>query len=42
MAVGHMHNMRLRNAFAYPRQYKTWLTLKLQHGLVTTRNIPEG
>jgi hypothetical protein len=42
MAVAHMHNMRLRNAFTCQRQYKTCLTLKLQHGLVVTLNIPEG
>jgi hypothetical protein len=42
MAVGHTRNMRLRNAFTCPRQYKTCLKLKLQHGLVITRNIPEG
>jgi hypothetical protein len=42
MAAAHMRNMRLRNAFTCPRQYKTCLTLKLQHGSVITRNIPEG
>jgi hypothetical protein len=42
MAVAHTQNMRLRNAFACPRQYKTWIALELQHGSVITRNIPVG
>jgi hypothetical protein len=42
MAAAHMRNMRWRNAFTCPRQYKTCLTLKLKHGSVSTPNIPEG
>jgi len=41
MAVVHTQNMRLRNVFTC-RQYKTWLALKLPHGLVITGNIPAG
>ena len=41
MAVVHTQNMRLRNVFTC-RQYKTWLALKLPHGLVITENIPAG
>jgi hypothetical protein len=41
MAVVHTQNMRFRNAFTC-RQYKTWLALKLPHGLVITDNIPAG
>jgi hypothetical protein len=42
MAVARTQNIRLRNAFAYPRQYKTWIELELQRGSVITRNIPVG
>jgi hypothetical protein len=31
-AVARTQNMRLRNAFACPRQCKTWIELELQHG----------
>jgi hypothetical protein len=40
MVVAHMQNMRLRNAFACPRQYKLWIALELPRGLVITLNIP--
>jgi hypothetical protein len=39
MAVARTQNMRVRNAFACPRQYKTWIALALQHGLVITESI---
>ena len=39
---GTYENMHLRNAFACPRQCKTWIELELQHGSVITRNIPVG
>jgi hypothetical protein len=42
MAAAHTQSMRLRNAFVCPRQYKIWIALELQHGLVITRNIPVG
>jgi hypothetical protein len=42
MAATHTQNMRLRNAFACLRQYKTWIALELQHGSVIARNIPVG
>jgi hypothetical protein len=41
MAVVHTPNMRSRNGFTC-RQYKTWLALKLPHGLVITGNTPAG
>jgi hypothetical protein len=40
--VAHTQNMRLRNAFACPRQYKLWIALELPRGLVITLNIPVG
>jgi hypothetical protein len=42
MAAAHTQNMRLRNAFTCASQYKTYLAIKLQRGLVITRNIPVG
>jgi hypothetical protein len=42
MAVAHTRNMRLRNAFACPSQYKICRAMKLQRGSVITRNIPVG
>jgi hypothetical protein len=42
IVVAHTLNMRLRNAFACPRQYKLWIALELPRGLATTLNIPVG
>jgi hypothetical protein len=42
MAVAHTQNMRLRNALACPHQYKIWIALELQDGLIITRNTPVG
>jgi hypothetical protein len=42
MAVAHTQNMRLRNAWACPHQYKIWIALELQDGLIIIRNTPVG
>ena len=42
MAVAHTQTMRLRNALACPHQYKIWIALELQDGLIITRNTQVG